>query len=405
MMIKKAFVLSAVCASVLAVTGCSEDKEYVQDPALQQEVDLLTAEVEALEKANKTLAADNAVLEEQTSTFVSNFSEQCASIGINFDYVQPGDGDFRGASVAAFSTVSAEVACSDCHYADNDLGAPTNHGAGDNCESCHSNPHVEQEPIEGNPTDPTFPQPEFGSGVVDAETGASGPDYYTNGSYLNADYLVAQGDKSVTRYEWIEAGDDTETPLTSLAQACSTEDRQHVEEMFPNDGKAYELTSKSNSLAAKTVSTVSLYDADFQLIDAPQANVATFGYAIEKDASATELGEMYSTSMTINLNNTCHNAFMNGDARLEWYEYDPTQSVKTDLTQPARNRGARILVETDYAKSSMMRAEGWTLTPVFGAQVGETLSAEEFKAAYESNAGTVTWCDLHFKVKSIIPLG
>lgn len=392
-MMKKVLMMSAVCAAVLAVTGCNEDTEYKADPAQQEQIDKLMVENEALAKSNASLEADNAKLTEQTSSFISNFNEQCASIGVEFDYVAPED-DYRGSSISSFAAAAEEQSCNDCHSVGNDLGAPVPHNEDVACDSCHDDPHVESGPIEGNPTDPTFEQPAFAPGAVDGETGASGPTYYTSGSYLNADFLVEQGNKSVTRYEWSTPGED-DASFTTLAQACQAVGREHVSDMFPNDGNAYALTSKSNSLAAKSVATVSMYDDQFNKIDTPYANVAVFGFAIKKEAD----GSGYFTDMFINKNNTCHNAIMNGEARLEWYEYDPTQSVKVDLTQPARNRGARIIVETDYERTQLK--DFYWSGDIVGGDSGVAVTPEN----YQANFDQIGSCKLYFKVKSIIPLG
>ncbi|WOT05398.1 hypothetical protein [Shewanella youngdeokensis] len=380
----KPFMLSAICVAVLGLTACGEDTNYVIDPAQQELIDEQQKEIDELKK-------------NQGAGNVDTFQEQCATIGVEFEYEQEGGGDFIA---AATTTETAD--CVSCHAADNTVGAPTNHGMGDNCANCHDNPHVDDAPIEGDPTEPTFPQPEWtGTTVaIDGKTGASGPTYYTAGSYLNADYLVAQGKVSVVRYNWTAPEEDS-VSYDSLAAACEAPERQNVKALFPGEeNQSYSLVKSSNSIAAKTVSTVSLWDQEFNRIETPYPNVATFGFAIKKDEEATELSERYSTDMTINLNNTCHNAIMNGDARAEWYEYDPTQSVKTSLETAARNRGARILLTTNYEKSVLLDA---TFSPIVTGEAGMT--GDEFRQAYKDNVDAAKWCQVHFKVENIIPLG
>ncbi|MBY5990885.1 hypothetical protein [Ferrimonas balearica] len=421
---KKVFVMSVVCASVLAVTGCSDDTEYVQDPAQQELIDQLTAQNAQLESDKSALESDNAALQTKAESYISRFPEQCAEIGVAFDYVDP-NAPAEAASVALVRAMSSQIldptpgSCASCHgYEGEDnsgkVGAPAPHGAFGNaetsCDTCHAtdepdshygdayllahtdyDPGGPSEPMD--PTDPTFDQPTFGGSVVDGKTGASGPSYYGSGSYLNADYLAERINGKVYNAEWALADkEEGEEGVTTLTAACQLEGRESVLAMFPDDGQEYVLNQFGNQIGTKTVVTVSKYTDELTGEEHQVPNVAVFGYGLRKE------GDSYFASMSINHNNTCYNAVMNGDVRLNYYEYEPMNSLKVGPNDDARNRGARILGTVDLEKTLLANAYWDFGNPVYGGSAG----AIDPKAVDWTTVGS---CSLVIKVDGIIPLG
>ncbi|SHG96330.1 coiled-coil domain-containing protein [Ferrimonas marina] len=431
---KKAFVMSLVCASVLAVTGCNSDSDSsgnadleAELAKLQQENAQLADQNSALASDNTTLTADNATLkasngalQAKAESYISSFPQQCAEIGQPFDYVDPNAPTESAVAAANSGVIDPDPgSCASCHgYEGEDnggkMGSEAPHGAFGNpdtsCDSCHAtdgpdshygtaylDAHTEQDGTDpGNPTDPvdpsdpTFEQPGFGGSVVDGKTGASGPSYYGAGSYLNADYLLARVNGMTEQYEWKEV--EGEGGATTLAQACQLANREHIETMFPDDGKAYELKQFKNQLGSKTIATVSKYTDDETGVDVEVPNVAIFGYGLKKE------GDKYYASMSINHNNTCYNAVMNGDVRLNYYEYDPTQSLKVGMGDDARNRGARILGTVDLERTILGNAMWDFANPIYGGSAGEIVPDQV-------DWSLVGSCSLVVEVEGIIPLG
>ncbi|WP_028111801.1 bZIP transcription factor [Ferrimonas kyonanensis] len=396
---KKQLALSLVCASMVMLTGCNDDETvYETSPEMWDKLEQLETENEALEQQNEQLAEQNTALVAEVNYWKHNgstvaphdFTSQCAAIGIEFDYVDPNTPE--AARVMAVSAVAGGDDCLSCHTYDGsgDTGVTPPHGDYGDCAGCHEGHDGGTDPggPSGEPTDPTYTQPSFAAGAVDGKTGASGASYYGSGSYLNAQWLQAQLDAQVHNYRWSEAADG-DTGVSTLAAACALDNRQHMTQMFPEDGKAYVIESKENAIGAKLVATVNKFDDNGTQVETP--NIATFGFGLK------EIEGEYYTSMFIGKNNTCYNAIMNGEARLSYYEYDPTQFAKTGLEEESRNRGARIIVSTDYTRTGLF-APDWA-TPVPGLGAGETFKPEDV----DWNA--VGACNLTFKVESIIPLG
>ncbi|TKB54313.1 hypothetical protein [Ferrimonas aestuarii] len=395
-MMKKKFALSLVCASMVALTGCSDDETTVY-----QDTPETLAKVESLEKQNGELDAKNDELTEQNTVLLAeieelkengnvkpyNFVTQCATVDINFDYVDPNAEE----SASVVTLAAEEQDCLSCHSYDADggpAGVVVPHGDMGSCDTCHEG-HSDGggEPLPEDPTDPTYEQPTFAGGV-DGKTGASGYSYYGSGSYLSADWLVAQINKKVHNYRWKEAADG-ETSVTELAAACGLDNREHMVDMFPSDGKAYVIEEKSNNNGASMVSTVNKFVDEGVNVETP--NIAVFGYGLKKQ------GDDYYVTMSIGKNNSCYNMIMNGEARLQYYEYDPTQFEKTGLETPSRNRGARIIATTDYVGTALKQAD-W-VTPVPGLDAGQDFNPVDVDW---SQVGS---CSLSLKVESIIPLG
>lgn len=393
MMMKRKFALTLVCASMVALTGCSEDEKIVYKPDPE-----LEAQLAALEKENGQLNDANLALEQELNDLKENppikphdFASQCASVGIHFDYVDPNGGD-TALSAPVSHVAAANDDCLSCHTYDGSgsSGVTPPHADYGDCASCHEGHSDGSEPggPTGNPTDPSFIQPAFAPGAIDGKTGASGSAYYGSGSYLNAQWLKAQLDAQVHNFRWKEATED-ESGVTDLNAACGLENRQHVTDMFPNDGKAYVIEQKDNAIGAKLVATVNRFQDEGMATETP--NIATFGFGLK------EIEGAYYANMFIGKNNTCYNIIMNGEARLSYYEYDPTQFTKTGLEENSRNRGARILVTTDYTRTGLYGPD-WA-TPVPGAGIGETFKPEDL------DWSQVGACNLTLKVESIIPLG
>ncbi|MEZ9196907.1 hypothetical protein [Shewanella sp. 10N.286.54.B9] len=398
-MIKKKFALSVVCASMVALTGCSDDETTVY-----QDTPETLAKVQALESENATLETQNTDLSEQNVELVAevaywkeqegepyNLVTQCATADIHFDFVDP-NSDEAQASASIMATGGDD--CMSCHnYTDGgESGVIPPHSDLGDCANCHDG-HSDggEEPIVGNPTDPTFTQPTFNYGVRDGKTGASGPTWYTPGSYLNADWLVKAINKQVYNYRWTEANaEEGQTGVTELAAACGLENREHMTEMFPNDGKAYVIEEKKNNNGTQLFATVNKFEDNGEQVETP--NIAVFGWSMDKDETT---GDYYATG-TISANNTCQNIIMNGEARLTYYEYDPTQFTKTGLEEPSRNRGARILLSTDYVGTQLIENYPSAMP---GFETGTDFKPEDVEW------DRVAWCGLKMKVESIIPLG
>ncbi|GIU04719.1 hypothetical protein TUM4261_05460 [Shewanella sp. c952] len=387
---KNKFKLSLLCVSILALTGCNDDDNTdtsgleAQIATLETQNSELTSSNKTLTENNDALTADNTGLQAKAVSYISNFSQQCAEAGVKFDYVDPNAPIVAASATPSYMVKAAEEAdCLSCHTYEAPVEVPhADYGA--TCSQCHDNPHLEEAPIEGKPTDPTFTQPNPSPTLVDGKTGASGSFYYTPASYLNADYLASRLSGSVHNFEWAEATDEA-PGVDNLAAACQLEDREHIKAMFPTDGKSYSLNGFSNQMGAKLISTVNKFTDEETNEIVETANIAIFGYGMKKE------GDDYTVSMSIGKNNTCYNAVMNGEARMSYYEYDPMLSVKHE-----RNQGARILATLDYTKTALK--QGWsTVLPGFGA-------GENFTPA-QVNWEDVGSCSLVFKVDSIIPLG
>lgn len=390
MMMNKKFALSLVCASMVILTGC-EDEEIIfkTPPEVQNQLQQYKTQNEALTNANTQLTNANMSLKAEIEELKNNpiikpydFASQCKTVGIDFDYVNPNSPDDK-TDHAPVKRVAATTDCTSCHNAQSSNPGP--HPQYGNCAQCHTNPHDTTPPPSGGPNDPTFDQPSFMAGAVDGKTGASGSTFYTPGSYLNAEWLKKQLDAQFNIYRWIpvEAGG-----VTQLAAACQLAKREHMVDMYPNDGKAYEIEHKYNALGAKLVATVNKFEEQGVQVQTP--NIATFGYGLK------EIDGAYFVTMNIMKNNTCYNAIMNGEARLSYYEYDPAAFEKTGLELPSRNRGARIITKTDYKQTSLSDPNR---QPIPGFSAGE-----DFKPA-DVNWDNVGSCSLTLKVESIIPLG
>jgi len=384
------FALSVICASMVMLTGCEEEQVvFKTDPAILGQLKELNAQNSSLTVANQQLTKRNAELtatiedlQNKPQTKPTNFVEQCKTAGISFEYVDP---NLPFTSSAPAQQFAATQECSTCHTATQN---PPPHADFGNCANCHNGHSDDTPPPSGGPTDPSFEQPEFGvgGGSIDGKTGASGKTYYTPGSYLNAQYLKQQLDAQYHIYRWkaVETGG-----VTTIENACNLANRQHMVDMFPNDGKAYEIEYKKNALGAKLIATVNNFDLDGKSAQSP--NIATFGYGLQ------QIDGDYFVSMSIGKSNTCYNVIMNGEARLSYYEYDPAELEKTGLQTASRNRGARIIVKTDYVKTGLQGLDWQTAIPGLG-------QGENF-APTDVDWSQVGACKLMLKVENIIPLG
>ncbi|MCG9731126.1 hypothetical protein L1D44_15110 [Shewanella sp. Isolate13] len=413
-MMKKTFKLSLVCASIFALTACGSDdtdtthlEEQIQ--TLEAQNDKLTKEKASVQSESDQyrnqaaeLTATNNQLQEKAVGYISNFQEQCAEVGITFDYENPNpenpyinNGKTPELLMArSYSIVNSmpnqpnnhegrdNSTCTNCHSEQ----VPDKH-FGENCTSCHN--FAEPEPTDpvtptepGAPGNPTHPA----DGNWDGLTGASAPStfyYNTDGaSFVNAEYLNTRLGKQNTFYEWKESSDGT----SDVKSACGLANREHITTMFPNDGKPYELAEYKNFKGAATFITQRKENGE------SIASAATFGPGMHKG----EDGEFYVT-MLIGKNNTCKNLVNNSKGEIHYYEFDTRSNVKLGSPElGARNAGARIQVSTDYAQSQLNSFD-WS-TPVYGAN-GEAFDP----TAVDWN--TVGACSLTLKVEVIYPLG
>ncbi|NKF49214.1 hypothetical protein G3R49_01305 [Shewanella sp. WXL01] len=420
-MMKNTFKLSLVCASIFALTACGSDD--TDTTYLEEQIQTLEAQNEKLAKEKASvqaesdqyrdqaaeLAATNNQLQEKAVGYISNFQEQCAEVGVNFDYENPNPDNpyinngktpdmLRALSALPAAAMPSQPAdhegrdnntCTGCHSAQ----APDQH-FGENCTSCHTvaepgpDPEPEPEPDPGAPGVATHPEGATdgdGWAAFDAYTGASAGTFYyakDNASFLNAEYLNTRFGKMNTFYEWKESSNGT----SDVKTACGMPNREHITTMFPDDGKSYELSEYSNFKGAATFITQREENGE------SIASAATFGPGMHKG----EDGEFYVT-MLITKNNTCKNLVNNNKGEIHYYEFDTRSNVK--LGSPdlgARNAGARIQVSTDYAESEL-RSFDW-FTPVYGGN-GQTFDPTTV------DWNTVGACSLSLKVEVIYPLG
>lgn len=310
--------------------------------------------------------------------YVSDFAGQCASIGINFEYVDPNGAQPRSIQHPGADNAGAgdTGACIDCHVPHEN----------DDCMDCHV-PHPVTSRAFRAPDSPgsaTFPQPLDTPrvGEIDGLSGASGDFYYGAGSYLDAHFLMSRVNGLLRTYQWVGSGDG----IVKLRDACELPDRQHVAPLFPDDGKPYQLQESRNQMGAKTMSTVNRFLDEVSGETRVTPNIATIGYGmLEEDGR-------YYVNMLIGKNNTCFNAVTSGDVRLSYYEFD-----KSSTDKQTRNRGARIIGRVDYARTALMLADFSTGIEGFGAGDG-------FDPA-DVDWDRVGSCSLIVEVTGIIPLG
>ncbi|WP_144210895.1 hypothetical protein [Shewanella donghaensis] len=395
---KNKFKLSVLCIAVLGLTACSDDDTdtsglETQIKQLEEQNAELNTTNETLSSTNESLVADNASLVTQTDklqekavSYISTFSAQCAEEGAIFDYIDPNAPAEETPQVATFASAMASEDCMSCHNYEGSDPANVPHGDYGVCSNCHESPHDETPPVDpGNPQEPTFPQPEGDDSKVDGKTGASGAFYYNAGSFLNADYLAQRLNGSIYNYEWKEVSDGS--GAKTLKTACGLQNREYMADMFPADGKEYQLSAISNQMGAKLVSTVNKFTDDETAEEVETPNIAIFGYGMKLEDDGN-----YYVSMSIGKNNTCYNVINDGEARLSYYEYSPMLSAKFE-----RNMGARILGTVDFTRTALKKSDWVTEVPGLGA--GETFTPSDVDWT------AVGACSLVIKVDGIIPLG
>ncbi|MBW3141193.1 hypothetical protein KUV56_16980 [Ferrimonas balearica] len=380
---KKPLVLSLTCIAVLGLGACSDDND---DSALRAEIERLTTANEALQEETVQLQEQADALQAKAESYISTFQQQCSEAGVKFDYVDPNAPTVNayGQTILFADAAPRSNDCTSCHTAGG--SAPDPHPDYGTCTTCHgSDYHDDTPPVDpGDPQSPTHP---IDPNLPDALSGASGDPFYESSSYLNADYLATRLTGMYQYYEWAPAGEE-ETGVTTLADACQLENRQHIEATFPTDGEAYVLKGYSNQMGVKTVVTVNKVDKD---TGAPlleeQPNTAIFGYNLTKGTDGK-----YRTTMNImGGNNTCYNAVMNGDVRFHYYEYEHRLSGKAD-----RNKGARLLGTLDYTATSL---SGLNYQPLPGFGAGENFDPADVPW------DQVGMCTLVTEIHTIAPLG
>ncbi|WP_095497923.1 hypothetical protein [Paraferrimonas haliotis] len=421
---KKLMVTTLAAAITFGLAGCSDDTDT---SALEQQIaDLqsanskLEADKTVLEEANSDLTEQNGKLQEKAVGYISNFQQQCAEIGEVFEYVNPNPDttihngpayQTNGAATLAGAPDYTEghdsgMACTTCHTTSS---LPSSHSGytDGTCTSCHSvadptDPDVPGDGEIGAPGTPTHPESGEWKTVA---TGASGNFYYNSqgASFVNAKFLETRFGKMFDFYEWQEVTpaassvvaatmSDNSTPITELAQACKLPGREHLTQMFPNDGKQYQLAKYSNFKGIATISTVSKVD-DGQGTVEYHPNTAIFGPGMKKDEASGD----YFINMFIVKNNTCKNVVEGGEARIHYVEFDPRSNVKLGSPDMGpRNSGARLIVETDYKGTSL---SDLTFAPIPGFGAGDDFKAEDV------NWSEVGACNLSLKVDVIAPLG
>ncbi|WP_299572227.1 hypothetical protein [uncultured Shewanella sp.] len=408
-MMNKQFKLSLICASILALTACNDDDTVTIDPNPDLEVQIaeLTEQNQQLDEANKdlteanlTLADANEELDGKAASFVSTFQEQCANIGVNFEYENPNpDSPYVNNGKSPEASLIGVFGMPEIPFEHNEGSTCTSchtdgHDSGMACDTCHSfaaEPVEPTDPVEPvDPTDPGAPDMPThpADGNWDSYTGASnvGTFYYNadGASFVNAAFLETRMGKQNTFYEWKEAAEGE--GVATLKTACGLENREFITHEYPEDGKSYTLNSYSNFKGASTFTTFRMEEGT------PIASSATFGPGM----SLEDDGEYY-IDLFITKNNTCKNLITNGRGEVHYYEYDTRSNVKKGSPDMGpRNAGARIQVTADLHKS-VLKSFDW-FTPVYGAD-GQSFDPQAV------DWDTVGSCDLKLKVQVIYPLG
>ncbi|GLP97353.1 hypothetical protein [Paraferrimonas sedimenticola] len=371
-MMNKKLLVTALAASItLGLAGCSDDTDT---SGLEQQIADLTAQNDELTQETVALAA-------KAESYISTFQQQCDNIGIKFDYVDPNasaPAQFAAyGALASSETVHMGIdACLSCHQGK--IEADPKHQVRNwkddkDCQSCH--PAQVTNKAESPWGDITF---------------ASGANYfYGTASYSDPQFL-SQRMNGKTKI-WVELENMDPNYLdyypeaaTTLEEACNSPSRENIHTMFPDNGKEHRVYG--NSLGVKTIATVrEEKDAEGNIVQRPNIAVFGFGLDIDKDTGKQTSG------MTISNNNTCQAAVMQGEAVLEYYEYDSLEQVKFE-----RNKGARILVKTDLVGTSLRNA---FFQPLEGMDDQTAIDPATV------NWDDVAWCSLKFDVDQIVPLG
>ena len=183
------------------------------------------------------------------------------------------------------------------------------------------------------------------------------------GSYYTYKYMVERSGLKYATYYWTEATEETAEgeSATTLAEAAALENAKYMTEVFPEDGKAYTISSYSNTIATKTFVSVG---KDGGIQTAVYNTAATYDAATNTAAwqpgitSITGIGDAILES---------------GKCNVVMYEYNPTSGDKVGPGN--RNFGARMECELVLEKSTLTvttgEGEDKTTETLTGSDIGE----------------------------------
>jgi hypothetical protein len=199
---------------------------------------------------------------------------------------------------------------------------------------------------EGNRTD----------GYPDATTGGSNKPLYTLASISSYEELLYRSNLSFKHYYWSEVKDSSAASGASTSSAAESiafakdltwavklPDAKYVTELFPNDGKYYEIKVDKSAIGTKALVTAS---AD------GTPNVAVFGAGLAKDETTNKY---YINASYLTAGITTTNLLNTGKGEMLYYEYNYDKTGNANKMGPGlRNYGCRVDFTVDLAYTYTM---------------------------------------------------
>lgn len=175
--------------------------------------------------------------------------------------------------------------------------------------------------------------------TVDVVTHASGLAKYideTDGPCIRTPLdLAARSAVKVKVYYW----EESEEGVATLEEAAQLEDAKYMTTPFPNDGKKYVISNRSNGYGTKTVVTI---NAD----GTPCA--AIYGLSFKVDENGTDV---YTSCAVMSETATYQNLINGSSILIVYYEYNPYSELKIGVG--TRNAGARVWCELDEERTTI----------------------------------------------------
>lgn len=194
---------------------------------------------------------------------------------------------------------------------------------------------------------PGFEKTEGGNADAELTTGGSNKVLYGAASITSYDELLYRASLSYKEYSWKEVTDTEKTTVyaAKLADAAKLENAKYVTDLFPNDGKNYEISVSKNAIGTKTFATADATGTP---------NIAVFGAGFAKDTSgSTPVYYVNATYLTSGITTT--NLLNSGKGTMLYYEYN---YVSFDKMGPGkRNYGCRVDFEVDFANTKIMNLD------------------------------------------------
>jgi len=182
------------------------------------------------------------------------------------------------------------------------------------------------------------------TGNADYVTGSSVlTDKYTAGSYKNVEELYARSQMKYFVYSWAESTATTDV-ATTLAEAAALANAKYVSDVFPADGKAYEIKKTGNLIYSASLATLETTATGTAL------NSAYFGM------SCTKINGEVKVYLQLSADQTFYNILKNGTGFICWTEYLRDQITKNGVGN--RNYGCRMEVSLDTANSYFFETQG-----------------------------------------------